>query len=105
MAGLNHSLPVKLDPNNFLLWKMQMENVIIAHGIEGFIDRTNQCPSQFLSLEEKTTLNPLYTTWIRQDKMLLSWIYSTIFLIAISDPIFVLVYLFACLSESGDSSA
>ena len=34
-----------------------------------------------------------------------SRIKSAIFLIAIPDPIFVLVYLFARLSESGDSSA
>ena len=59
MADLNHSLPVKLDPNNFLLRKMQIENVIIAHGLEGSIDGTNQCPSQFLIHEEKSTLNPL----------------------------------------------
>ncbi|KAL5549165.1 hypothetical protein UlMin_004396 [Ulmus minor] len=67
-ANLNHGLPVKLDPNNFLLWKIQMENVIIVHGLEGFIDGTNLCPSQFLNQENRTTLNPLYTAWQRQDK-------------------------------------
>ena len=32
MQTLNHTLPIKLDRNNFLLWKTQMENVIYANG-------------------------------------------------------------------------
>ncbi|KAL5539626.1 hypothetical protein UlMin_042312 [Ulmus minor] len=67
--GPSHGLSIKLDSNNFLLWKMQMENVIIAHGLEGFIDGTNQCPPQFLIQEGSTSLNPFYTTWQRLEEL------------------------------------
>ena len=53
-----------------------MENVIIAHGLEGYIDGTNKCPMKFL--DQQSSINPLFTLWMHQDRMLLSWIYSSL---------------------------
>ena len=49
MQTLNHTLPIKLDINKFLLWKTQMENVIYANGFEDHIEELIPCPPQAVS--------------------------------------------------------
>ena len=46
---LNHTLPVKLDRTNYILWKSQIDNVVIANGFEDFIDGSSICPDKELS--------------------------------------------------------
>ena len=72
---LNHPLPVKLDRNNYILWKTQMENVIYANGFEEHIERLKPCPSQMTVTGE---VNPDFLTWWRFDRMILSWIFSSL---------------------------
>ncbi|RVX17039.1 Retrovirus-related Pol polyprotein from transposon RE1 [Vitis vinifera] len=73
--SLNHALPIKLDRNNYILWKTQMENVVYANGFEEYIDGTKPCPPQELHTGE---LNPDFVQWRRFDRMVLSWLYSTL---------------------------
>ncbi|RVW80238.1 Retrovirus-related Pol polyprotein from transposon RE1 [Vitis vinifera] len=73
--SLNHALPIKLDRNNYILWKTQMENVVYANGFEEYIDDTKPCPPQELHTGE---LNPDFVQWRRFDRMVLSWLYSTL---------------------------
>ncbi|KAL5544057.1 hypothetical protein UlMin_007841 [Ulmus minor] len=40
---LNHTLPVKLDRTNYILWKSQIDNVVFANGFEDFIDGSSIC--------------------------------------------------------------
>ena len=72
---LNHPLPVKLDRNNYILWKTQMENVIYANGFEEHIERLKPCPSQMTVTGE---VNPDFLTWRHFDRMILSWIFSSL---------------------------
>ena len=55
MELLNHALPIKLDPNNYILWITQMENVVFANGFEDYVEGTKQPPHKHLSSSE---LNP-----------------------------------------------
>ncbi|RVX10831.1 Retrovirus-related Pol polyprotein from transposon RE2 [Vitis vinifera] len=64
--SLNHALPIKLDRNNYILWKTQMENVVYANGFEEYIDGTKPCPPQELHTGE---LNPDFVQWRRFDRM------------------------------------
>ncbi|RVW62840.1 Retrovirus-related Pol polyprotein from transposon RE2 [Vitis vinifera] len=73
--SLNHALPIKLDRNNYILWKTQMENVVYANGFEEYIDGTKPCPPQELHTGE---LNPDFVQWRSFDRMVLSWLYSTL---------------------------
>lgn len=41
---LNHSLPIKLDRSNYILWRTQMENVIFANGFEEYVEGLKVCP-------------------------------------------------------------
>ncbi|RVX16768.1 Retrovirus-related Pol polyprotein from transposon RE1 [Vitis vinifera] len=67
LQSLNHALPIKLDRNNYIIWKTQMENVVYANGFEEYINGTKPCPPQELHTSE---LNPTFVQWRRFDRML-----------------------------------
>jgi len=72
---LNHTLPIKLDRTNYIMWRSQIDNVVFANGFDDFIDETSICPEKALSLG---VLNPAFIAWRRQDRTILSWIYSSL---------------------------
>ena len=52
-----------------------MENVVFANGFEDYIDGTKKCqPKEIRSGEA----NPEFIKWRRLDRLILSWIYSTL---------------------------
>ncbi|KAL5555742.1 hypothetical protein UlMin_037978 [Ulmus minor] len=71
----NHTLPVKLDRTNYILWKSQIDNVVFANGFEDFIDGYSICPDKELS---SGLINPAFVAWRRQDRTILSWLYSSL---------------------------
>ncbi|RVW48987.1 Retrovirus-related Pol polyprotein from transposon TNT 1-94 [Vitis vinifera] len=75
LLSLNHALPIKLDRNNYILWKTRMENVVYANGFEEYIEGTKSCPPKELPTGD---LNPDFVQWRRFDRMVLSWMYSTL---------------------------
>ena len=72
---LNHTLSIKLDINNYILWKTQIKNVIFANGFEDYIDGLKVCPSKETNIG---VLNLEFILWRRFDCIMLSWIYSTL---------------------------
>ncbi|KAL5579599.1 hypothetical protein UlMin_012041 [Ulmus minor] len=72
---LNHTLPVKLDRTNYVLWRSQMDNVVFANGFENFIEGISICPQKETS---DGLVNLDFVVWRRQDRMILSWIYSSL---------------------------
>jgi hypothetical protein len=81
---LNHALPVKLDLTNYVLWKSQIDNIVFANGFEDFIDGTSICPEKELSAG---VINPAFIAWRRQDRTILSWIYSPLTLVIMAQII------------------
>lgn len=49
--SLNQPISVKLDATNHLMWQTQVLNIIIANGLEGYIDGSIPCPPQFLNAQ------------------------------------------------------
>lgn len=85
----NFITPIKLDQNNFLVWRNQVLASIKGNGLEGFITGANQCPDQYCNqINESSssanagsnsrTENLAFATWIRTDQLLLSWMFSSI---------------------------
>ncbi|OMO79651.1 hypothetical protein CCACVL1_13538 [Corchorus capsularis] len=87
-TNFNHPVQVRLDRNNFLLWRSQLLPVIRGHNLVGFIDGTLSCPSQTIlntstdgsASSETPSLvqNPQFAAWQRQDQLLLGWILSSL---------------------------
>ncbi|EXC20874.1 hypothetical protein L484_012950 [Morus notabilis] len=51
--SMNQAVTVKLNFDKYLIWKNQLLNVIIANGMEGFINGTQQPPSHFLDMNQQ----------------------------------------------------
>ncbi|GAU37351.1 hypothetical protein TSUD_395330 [Trifolium subterraneum] len=78
-SGLTHSLTIKLDENNFLLWSQQVNGVITAHNLHRFVVNP-QIPLQFDSIEDRANLKNSveYQKWLVKDQTLFTWLLSTI---------------------------
>ncbi|KAK0586960.1 hypothetical protein LWI29_015268 [Acer saccharum] len=68
---------VKLDRENFLLWKNMVMPIIRSYKLEGYILGTKICPPQFIQNDKsEKDPNPEYDTWVFQDQFLLWWLYQ-----------------------------
>ncbi|MCH97171.1 retrovirus-related pol polyprotein from transposon TNT 1-94, partial [Trifolium medium] len=69
----------KLDEQNFLIWKQQIELVVNAHNLQSFLYFT-EIPNKYATDPVTSAIveNPAYHLWVRQDQWLLSWLQSTI---------------------------
>ena len=61
----NFTVPIKLDRQNYLMWKSQVLPSIRGNELEGFINNTKPCPNKFLVVATdnqtaETTVNPEY---------------------------------------------
>ena len=72
---LNHSLLIKLDRTNYILWRTQMENIVFANGFKDHVEGLKPCPSNETSSGD---INPEFIHWRRYDRMILSWLYSSL---------------------------
>ncbi|KAJ9705770.1 hypothetical protein PVL29_003733 [Vitis rotundifolia] len=79
ISPLNQLITIRLEEDNFLLWRFQVENTIKGYGLEGFIYGTNQVPSKFLTGPNNETVpNTAYITYQREDHFLISWLLASI---------------------------
>ena len=62
----NQPLTIKLDRDNYLIWKNQLLNVVIANELEGFLDITHPCPHY----QSRILL------WQRYNRLIMSWFYA-----------------------------
>ena len=79
-TNFNHSLSVKFDNKNFLIWKQQIFFAIQGYGLQKFVFSDDEVPVQFLTREDarfgKATKE--FLEWEQQDQLLLSWLLSSI---------------------------
>ena len=78
--NFNHSLSVKLDSRNFLIWKQQIISAIQGYGLQKFVFSNNEVPIQFITREDarfgKATKE--FLEWEQQDQLLLFWLFSSV---------------------------
>ncbi|CAH9139987.1 unnamed protein product, partial [Cuscuta epithymum] len=74
----NHPLPIKLDSNNFLLWRHHVQSVIKAHKLLKFIGKP-QIPDRFVVGDNgERIVNEAYNVWEQQDQMLFPWLLASL---------------------------
>ncbi|KAK4273850.1 hypothetical protein QN277_017165 [Acacia crassicarpa] len=76
-SGISQSCSVKLDGTNFLIWQTHVLPIIRGHKLEGFLTGSKPCPSQFIVVDGKTTLNPSFEDWVAADQLVFGWILNT----------------------------
>ncbi|GAU27211.1 hypothetical protein TSUD_108020 [Trifolium subterraneum] len=78
-SGLTHSLTIKLDEKNFLLWSQQVNGVITAHNLHRFVVNP-EILLQYASIADRLDgkNSEEYKTWLFKDQSLFTWLLSTI---------------------------
>lgn len=69
---------VKLNDENYLLWKQQVKAAIHGHNLLHFLEESSN-PPRFLSNDDEnsTNINTDYLEWEQQDQLLVSWLMSS----------------------------
>ncbi|RXH89922.1 hypothetical protein DVH24_032279 [Malus domestica] len=60
---------IKLDRTNYPLWLAQILPILKSRDLMGYVDGSLVCPPKHL-----LGVTTVYTSWVQQDQMILSWI-------------------------------
>ncbi|KAL4295158.1 hypothetical protein GQ457_12G010840 [Hibiscus cannabinus] len=61
---------IKLTSTNYLSWKTQINSILIGYDIYKFIDGSYPSPTTTITVDNTSSPNPAYQTWLGQDKLL-----------------------------------
>ncbi|KAL5755822.1 hypothetical protein ACOSQ2_020568 [Xanthoceras sorbifolium] len=81
---LNFNLPLKLDHDNYVIWKSQVLPAIRAYDLEEFILGESRSPQKFIeTVNEETgdcvrSVNSEFLQWKKTDQLLVCWLRSTL---------------------------
>ncbi|KAL5753555.1 hypothetical protein ACOSP7_021775 [Xanthoceras sorbifolium] len=81
---LNFNLPLKLDYDNYVIWKSQVLPAIRAYDLEEFILGESRSPQKFIeTVNEETgdcvrSVNSEFLQWKKTDQLLVCWLRSTL---------------------------
>ncbi|KAJ9682583.1 hypothetical protein PVL29_018495 [Vitis rotundifolia] len=79
ISPLSQLITMRLEDDNFLMWKYQIENVVQGYGLEGFLFGTEQVPPKMVTDGTGILVpNPKFRDYQRQDHLLISWLLSSI---------------------------
>jgi hypothetical protein len=82
LTPIQHLITIKLNQDNYLLWKAQIVPYLKGQNLFGFIDGSLPSPPSILSQTStdltQPPLNPDFLTWQRQDQMILSALISSL---------------------------
>lgn len=70
--------PIKLTTSNYMSWKIQFTTLLVGYDILGYIDWSLPCPQPIIKENGKDQINPAYSLWIRQDRLILSAIIASL---------------------------
>ncbi|MCI17052.1 retrovirus-related Pol polyprotein from transposon TNT 1-94, partial [Trifolium medium] len=78
-SGLTHSLTIKLDEKNYLLWNQQVNGVITTHNLHRLVVNP-EIPLQYASVADRLDgkNSEEYQQWLFKDQTLFTWLLSTI---------------------------
>jgi histone deacetylase 1/2 len=76
---LPSSISVKLDRENFPLWKSLVLPIIRGCKLDGYILGTKECPDQFITSTETSgkKINPDFEDWQAEDQRILGWLLNS----------------------------
>ena len=74
----NNSLTLRLDNENYLIWRKQVFSAIKGHKLQDYVLGTKSPPKKFSSPEDEESgnVNQNFINWEQQDQLLVSWLLS-----------------------------
>lgn len=68
----------KLTTSNYLMWSIQVHALLYGYNLAGYLDGSTPSPTSTIVTSDITTVNPAFTQWDRQDKLILSGLHFRI---------------------------
>ena len=81
LSNMASMATVKLDYNNYMVWRHQIEVILVANSMIKFINDDDQAPNPFLkdsSGNFTTVANPEYFQWRSREQALFTFLNSTL---------------------------
>lgn len=72
LLHINMTNVTKLTASNFLMWSRQVHALLEGYDLAGYVDGSLEIPSPTITIDAETTVNPLFTLWKRQDRLIFS---------------------------------
>lgn len=72
LLTVNMSNVSKLTAGNYLMWSLQIHALLDGYDLAGYIDGSKTVPTPTLTTEDQISVNPEFTIWKRQDKLIYS---------------------------------
>ncbi|KAI8534885.1 hypothetical protein RHMOL_Rhmol10G0131600 [Rhododendron molle] len=64
MLNFHNFVTIKLDSTNYMLWRIQVENIVSANGFYEYLDGSVECPERHIGNDEGNLIpNTAYTMW------------------------------------------
>ena len=81
LSNMASMATMKLDYNNYMVWRHQIEVILVAYSMINFINDDDQAPNPFLkdsSGNFTTVANPEYFQWRSREQALFTFLNSTL---------------------------
>jgi hypothetical protein len=81
LSNITNLVSVKLDHNNYMLWKFQITSTLKAYKLLDVADSSYTCPEMYTRDSNGAVtaiLNPEFTLWDTKDQALISMISATL---------------------------
>lgn len=70
--AINMSNVTKLNSTNYLMWSLQTHALLDGYDLAGYLDGTIASPPPTLTNDDQIVVNPAFSLWKRQDKLIYS---------------------------------
>lgn len=75
LNSFKNVLSVKLDNENYLLWKQQVMAAICGHNLLHYLEASSRPPKYLTTQDEISgSINVDFNEWEQQDQLLVSWL-------------------------------
>lgn len=70
LLNVNMTNVTKLTTSNFLMWSRQVHALLDGYDLAGYVDGSITIPPSTNTTDGVISVNPAYTIWKRQDKLI-----------------------------------
>ena len=78
LLNINMVNITKLTTTNFMTWNLQISALLDGYDLVGHLDGSTLTPEQTITVNDETTVNPAFTKWRRQDRLIYSALIGTL---------------------------
>ena len=82
-SSLNQPFSIKLDRNNFSLWRTVVNSIVRGHRLDGYLNGGKPKPAELIPVAGAEgqpgfgfQVNPEFEQWVVNDQLLMGWLYG-----------------------------